>query len=274
MRKPMLAGAIVLAATGAGAAIVAAQEPVPTLTIAVAKSKATITGVEAVRSGPVRILIQAVGGGERFVGILEAKPGVTRAQVSKAVKQPGPPSDVEKVARIVAAGGAFKGRPYATTIPVRARDYYVVDFSRSPAVRGVFRPGSPAEQPAVAPQPDASISLRDFRITGDRVLPARGVVKIQNRGTQPHELLAFPLRKGASGKRALRYLRTDREKKLNALLAGPPNFLTLGSKKTTNRVEVRLKRGRYALVCFLPNARSKKGTGHNELGMERIASVR
>jgi hypothetical protein len=122
---------------------------------------------------------------------------------------------------------------------------------------------------ATAPAPDATVRMVDLRFTGDRVLPRRGVVRVQNRGGVPHIAIAFPLRRGVTSAQAGRAIRSDSERVFGQIVAGAPRTVqdALSGGDTANDQEIRFPRkGRYVVVCFLND--------HHRLGMYRVVSVR
>lgn len=271
MQVKVLAGVAALA-VGGGAAVALAQDAAPTIAITAGGGAAKIVGAEAVRSGPARLELSSGGRRERFLAIFEAKPGVTEDEFEGVAAQNGPPSSVESLGRIVAGGAAPPGKErYATTIPVRERDYYVVDLTgERPSVRGSFRPGA-GSSTAVKPRPDSRINMRDLRFTGNDTLPRKGIVQIANRGEQVHHIVAFRLRKGYSSERAVRLARQGKEFPVSA---PPQELVGAVSGGTVNSVEVNLKEGRWVLMCFMPDERSDQGTPHAAEGMVRLVKVR
>ncbi len=61
-----------------------------------------------------------------------------------------------------------------------------------------------------------------LRFRGDRVLPRRGVVRVQNGDGVPHFALAFPLRPGVTTKQFGRVLRSNSERAFGRISAGAP----------------------------------------------------
>jgi hypothetical protein len=84
-----------------------------------------------------------------------------------------------------------------------------------PAGPTTFRVTRPAaSNGATAPAPDATIRMVGLRFRGDRVLPRRGVVRVENDAGVPHMAVAFALRRGVGTARLGRALRSGSNRAL------------------------------------------------------------
>lgn len=121
---------------------------------------------------------------------------------------------------------------------------------------------------ATMPKTDDSIRLVDYGFEAARPLTAGNhILAVTNGGSQPHELVLARLHPGKS----VSDLTTWTEK-----MAGPPPGEFLGGVSPiapgkTNDLVVDLTPGRYALLCFLPDARD--GKPHFVHGMEREITI-
>ena len=97
------------------------------------------------------------------------------------------------------------------------------------------------------PHPDARISIRDDRFSAlPKTLPARGVIRIANRGERPRNTIAIRVRKGLPTAQAIKLVRDGRPQR-----AGTAHRLIgLVSGRARNYVEAELPRGRYVVVSF------------------------
>jgi hypothetical protein len=96
-------------------------------------------------------------------------------------------------------------------------------------------------------------------------------VKVTNEGKVMHHALAFPLAKGVKESALLRKIRDGKEPRKE--FAGPPSALVeIVSPKSTNDVEVTLRKGKYLFVCFLQD--KPKSKMHAQKGMQKIVTVK
>jgi hypothetical protein len=155
----------------------------------------------------------------------------------------------------------------AVTVDLRPSTTYVaaVIAGRRQALT-TFTTGGP--NGASAPRPDARIRMVDYGFRGPKTLPRSGRIRVENAGTTLHFAIAFPLRRGVTGRQVNRAFRGTNERALERVVAGEPvDVQGLISQGSTNDNEVSFGRpGRYAMVCFFSE--------HNRLGMYRVYRVR
>ena len=278
MFKPLVAATCALA-LGAGATVVFAQDPStpPTVTVGVGKSQVTLQGADGVKGGPTRfVFTNSDKVKETFGGIFALKSGTTvedfKRETARGLNHVWGMGSVEASAtlegasdqRVVTAdlqpGGSYIAFQAQSEDP---KKWVVTPFSVAGESNGAKRTA-----------PAATVSLDDFRFTGAKTLPRKGVVRFQNVGAAPHFAVAFPLKKGASVARAGRAIRANNEKAFGKFIGGAPSepqgLITPGA---VNDTEVSFaKAGRYLLVCFFST--SRKTTQHNQIGMYRAVTVK
>ena len=275
MNKNVIAVSCV-AALGAGATGIVgaanAQDATPTVTITASSKRATIAGADALKAGPTRLVINATRAGERGMIVFKVRDGVTREQLSRAVPRIEDPYDAERYGGYVASAFVAKGGSYTTTVNLPAAEYAVIDFSsRRAALRGFFTVGAEAGT-AVAPAPDVTVRMSDFRFSGPSTLPRNGVIQVTNDGKKLHHMLAFPLRKGINNRRFLRDVRRGADSVERAFAGEPTSIVEIVSPETENRVQTQLRPGKTLLVCFVQDAPRQKP--HSARGMAKIVTVR
>ncbi len=119
-----------------------------------------------------------------------------------------------------------------------------------------------AAAPAAAPAGDVTMTLDDYRFTLSQPLAAgRQLIEVRNAGGQSHEVELVKL---APGKNAMDFLAWVEKP------VGPPAGFAIGGVSPLARggvswFDVNLEPARYALVCFLPDA--KDGKPHFVHGM-------
>ena len=134
--------------------------------------------------------------------------------------------------------------------------------------RGLTTFSTGAASGATAAAPNATVRMVGPRLRGARTLSRRGTVRVTNEDGVPHFAVAFPLRRGVTGARLGRALRSSDDRALGQIVTGAYSLQgVLSGGRTANDNEVRFPRaGRYGLVCFVGE--------HHVLGMYRIVTVR
>lgn len=175
---------------------------------------------------------------------------------------------------VVPAGGpnaAMPGASSSSFVDLQP-GYYVMlcnipDAKGTPHYKlGMIRPlrvGPAAEPAAQAPPADGSIKAEDFAFGVESTMAAGDhVLSFVNDGQQPHEATLFKLNEGATAK--------DVAAAFAPGASGPPPAVAVGgvvalAPKAEQSFPVTLTPGRYALLCFLPDAAT--GKPHVQLGM-------
>lgn len=121
----------------------------------------------------------------------------------------------------------------------------------------------PSTTKRALPRGDTTITLTDYAFTLSKPLtPGRHTVRIVNRGTQPHEAVFVRLAAGKSGEDMARWV-------IGGMHGPPPGLPFAGVSPMApgqkNLAVVNLTAGRYALLCFMPDARD--GRLHAAHGM-------
>lgn len=264
------AGLAATALAGAGAVVVTAQESAPTVALTVTPSRMTVSGADALRPGLVRLAVESPGRRARDFTVFELKEGVTSEDARRRLRTLRSGDAAERYGKLVAGGAVARGASYATTFEAKAGTYLVLDTTQQPAVRAEFTVGG-EQGTAVAPEPDRTVSLREYRFSMAATLPRRGVVRFANRGDELHFALALRLKRGTSTSSVVRRLRAGEEDIAGLGAATEP--LGLVSGDTVNDVEVLFQPGRYVLVCFYGD-RESQNRPHSTLGMARGFQVR
>ena len=137
-------------------------------------------------------------------------------------------------------------------------------------VAGCTEPDA-AKPPAGPPAPvaDAELKLVDYGFDFQPALTAgRHVVRVENAAQQPHEVFIARLEPGRSAPELLDWIMKQQ---------GPPPAVPMGGTTVlapgvVNYLTLDLAPGRYALYCFVPDARD--GKEHVAHGMIREIEVR
>jgi hypothetical protein len=266
----MAAGVAAASLAGTGAVVVGAQEPAPTVAVTVTPSKMTVSGAEALQPGPLRVAVESPGRRARDFTVFEVEEGVDLDDARQRLRGLRSADAAERYGRLVAGGAVARGASYSTTFEAKEGTYLLVDTTQQPAVRAEFTVGG-EQGTAVAPEPDRTVGLREYRFDMPATLPRRGVVRFANRGEELHFALALRLKRGTSTSSVVRQLRQGKDDIAGLGQATEP--LGLVSGDTVNDVEVRFQPGRYVLVCFYGD-RESQNRPHSALGMARGFRVR
>jgi hypothetical protein len=256
----------------AAAAAVLAQQRTPTVTITASETSLNVGVTGQLAAGPTRFEVVKTGGDELEVSIGALRPGVTREQLTAALRGRNPEAALELVYLDGGATVSRGERRRAVTFNLRPNAAYVVINSAGDRPSdweiAEFTVGGQSNG-ATVPRADASVRMVDLRFRGATTLPFRGVVRFANAGWAPHFAVTGPLRPGASTRAVGRALRRNDERRLGRLVdfdsaVVPQATITRGA---VDYNEVRFpRRGRYVMVCFFEN--------HNAQGMYRFVRVR
>lgn len=201
--------------------------------------------------------------------LIKLENGKTVDDFKQAIQKQGPPA-----AWMVMAGGPNPPRPGGTTEETQlleAGNYVLVCFVPGPdgvphIAKGMIRPMTvtPATnaQSATMPVPDVTVKLVDYGFEPSKPLTAgKHIIRIENDGSQAHELLLVRLAPGKSVENLAAWV----EK-----MAGPPPAEPLGGIASIHPggygfITADLTPGDYGFLCFIPDA--KDGKPHVAHGM-------
>jgi hypothetical protein len=199
--------------------------------------------------------------------------GKTSQDLAAALKNPGPPP-----AWAAFVGGANAPDPKSeatTTVDLKAGNYAVlclVDLGDHIPhfAKGMVHPltVTASTTPSTEPTNDASIALGDYTFTFDHPLTAgKHMVKVTNKGPQPHEVELVRFADGKSMKDLGAWIQK---------MDGPPPASAIGGVPaimpgSASYVSLDLAPGNYAVICFIPDM--KDGKAHLEHGMVKEFKV-
>jgi hypothetical protein len=121
---------------------------------------------------------------------------------------------------------------------------------------------------ASAPVIDVSLVLDDYKFEfSGPLLAGERTIKVENRAAQPHEIFIAKLADGATAEQFLLAIEKMDPKAPGVAYGGT----TLMQHGAINYMTARLTPGKYALFCFVPDA--KDGKPHVAHGMIREITV-
>ena len=244
------------------------------------------TALTSVKAGPVKVALTNKGTQEHQATLIKLRAGADLGAIGAAAASD--PTGRSAFKLFDAAGGPNAVEPGTTVTSTQVLsqgNYLMVCFIPDPA-DGTPHASKGMVQPfKVEPNPDikdlASVKLGDdntakaglaeYAFNVPDTVAGKATVKVENTGEQAHELSIY---KVADGKTL-----DDVKAFFGGPPAGPPPFTSAGGVSalapgTEITVDVDLKPGTYALVCFLPDT-AATGTGqpHFQLGMIKQVKV-
>jgi hypothetical protein len=224
---------------------------------------------DQVPSGMMTVHLVDNGSELHHVAFVKLNEGKTVADVEQAMKTQGP---MPKWA--VDHGGVNPPHPgggmTSTTQMLEPGNYALICFIPSADgmphfAKGMVRPltvTASTDPSAPAPEADIVMTLNDYSFTTSKPITAgKHTIKIENSGTQSHELLLARL---APGKKA-EDVPVWAEKPVGPPPAEPIGGVPAIPNGTTAFITANFTPGDYAFVCFLPDA--KDGKPHFTHGM-------
>lgn len=271
---------VIVVAGAVSATIAVAQQPVPTVAVTASSTTVAVGASAALPAGPTRFEVARQGNKDVAVYFLLLNAGVSVQDLQAGLRRDdrnGGESTLGLVSIQASASVSGSEPRRGVTFTLKPGLTYVVlseadeeNTGNRPRQRGLTTfTVSGESNGASARAPEATVRMVGLRFRGDRVLPRRGVVRVENQDGVPHFAIAFPLRARVTSRQFGRALQGNSERAFGRVVAGAPYGVqgVLSGGNTSNDQEVRFTRaGRYGLVCFIGE--------HNRLGMYRVVTVR
>ena len=252
--------------------VVAAAEPHQMTVIA---TDYKFDAPDQVPSGMMTVKLIDNGSEMHHVAFIKLNDGKTMADVEQAMKTQGP-----MPAWAVDHGGVNPPRPgggtASATQMLEPGNYALLCFVPSPDgtphfAKGMVRPltvTASTDASAPAPAADIVMTLSDYTCTTSKPITAgTHTIRIENNGTQSHELMLARL---APGKKAADVPKWA-EKPVGPPPAEPIGGVPAIAKGTSAFITADFTPGDYAFVCFIPDA--KDGKPHFLHGMVQQVHV-
>lgn len=269
-----LPAALLIAA--AVAAAPAPRHPAPPPLVTVVATDYRLAIPDTLSAGATRFRLVDAGHEAHHLVLVRLGAGKTAPDLAAALRAPGPPP----------RWATFAGGPNAvapgdtslvTTVRLTPGRYAALCIIPSPdgvphVAKGMISDvvvTKRASAASVVTRPTATLTLFDYGFrTTPPIRATTHAVRVRNAGTQPHEVVIARL---AAGKSAADFAQWAER------MQGPPPGRFLGGVSpiapgASNDLALDLPAGRYALLCFVPDA--KDGKPHVAHGMVREIVVR
>ncbi|MFI4985082.1 MAG: hypothetical protein ACHQAV_03730 [Solirubrobacterales bacterium] len=269
----LAASALLAFAAGTIAVGSAQAATLPTLSIAINSSSATVSG--PLESGGVNVAVTDTGVKEAGVIVFLLKPGVSVAEVEafqREKKGKGDPNRTAKFGSLVFDSEANPGPASELQSELQPGHYIVlVGEGEKPVKLRTNFTVTAAKSPVALPAPQAKIRSIEFGFRGPTTLHDGELVGFEDEGFLVHMDVAFPVKSTKVAQQVVKMLLTGKEKGLEKLIAGPPvTFTGPVSHGAYQQETITAKPGVYVEACFM---NTQDGREHTRLGMERIIKI-
>jgi len=244
----------------------------PTVSIAVSKSAATISG--ALESGGVNVVSTGTGTKEASVILFLLKPDVSVAEAEAFIKEKkikNNPNNTGKLGSIVfdAEAAAGKGTEAQTYFQPGHYLLLIGEGEGEANLRTTFTVTA-SKAPVALPAPQATIRSIEFGFRGPSTLHDGELVRYENEGFLVHMDLIAPVKSHKAAKKVVKDLLSGHEKGIEKLIIGQPFGAGPLSHEAFQQETITAKPGWYVQVCFM---QTQDGRVHTRLGMERIIKI-
>ena len=226
-------------------------------------------GPDSIPAGWTTVRIVNKGKDSHHIQLIKLAPGKTEKDFRVALKESeiGLPSWAENAG---GPNGVAPGGEASATVPLEPGAYVLIcvipnqfgiphvalNMIKSLTVTANVAP------PAVEPKADLTLTESDFAFALSKPISSgKQIIKVVNRGTQPHEVVAVRLTPGASIKDFANALSPDVSDPPPGTLVGGITGLEKGKR---GFFVINFTPGRYGFICFFPDA---KGAPHFAQGM-------
>jgi uncharacterized cupredoxin-like copper-binding protein len=259
-------------ACGLAAAGSAHASTLPTVSIAITKTSATVSG--ALESGGVNVVSTDTGVKEGNIVVFLLKPDVSVAEAeafTKEKKVKNDPNNTAKLGSIVFDAEAAAGQKSEVQTNFQPGHYLVLvgEGEGEAKLRTNFTVTA-SKAPAALPTPQATIRSIEFGFRGPSTLHDGEIVRFENEGFLVHMDLIAPVKSHKAAKQVVKDLLSGKEKGIEKLIIGPPFGAGPLSHEAFQQMTITAKPGWYVQVCFM---QTQDGRDHTRLGMERIIRI-
>ncbi len=271
----LLGSAAVALLASAVCALGASATTLPTMSIAVTPTSATITGTPST-AGAINVVVSDKGLKEGTAILFRLNPGKTVAEVEQFLKEKKAekdPNTTVELGSIVFDAEAESGVTNEAQTDLKPATYVVLvgGDHGEPALRETFTVAAGGAAALALPAPQATERTIEFGFKGPKTLHDGELVNFENEGFVVHMDIAFPVKNMKTANKAVKLLKAGNERAVGKLIAGPPvGFYGPLSHGGAMQETITAKPGIYVQVCFME---TQDGRSHASLGMERIIKI-
>jgi hypothetical protein len=245
-----------------------AASSLPTLTLSVTKNTVTVGGSKV--SGAVNVLSTVTGEQSDSPALVLLKPGVTLAELGKAVSSigNGPLDAIDPYATIVFDGYTNRGTPTTDDVVLEPGTYVAVNNGNGFTPFTVTRAASPAS----LPKPGGTVTAIDFAFRGASTLRDGELVRFENDGYLIHMVLFARVKSVADAKKAETLLLAGKAKEATSKYVTGPQGMFAGplSHGAMQQQVISQPPGVYVIACAM---NAEDGRDHYQLGMFRTIRI-
>ncbi len=244
----------------------------PAHALAIAAADFAFAAPDTVPAGWTRITLTNNGPSLHHVQLVRLDDGHTLADLHQAMTSAGPPP-----AWAVFVGGPNAAVPGASAVgdvDLKPGNYAIIcvipdSTGRPHVMSGMARPLTVVSGPETAePTADATVKLVDYGFEESAPLTAgHHVIRVENAGQQPHELVMVQLAPGKTAQDVATYVEGNMQGDPPGKPIGGVTGIVPGD---ASYFEVDLTPGDYAYLCFFPGPDGKPHVAH---GMIRQFTV-
>lgn len=271
----------ILGAPGSSAPATAGLPPdpdgLPTLTVVATEKdgRFQFDAADVVPAGPLGLELDNQGTQPHDVAVLRANPNVSRQQLAELLSGPAPEA-VTAIAQFLGGSAAIAPNTKQTVaLTLDPGDYFLASLYRGPdgrigAAGGLYRsltvvPDAPNAKGPASPESAGTVSITDDMVTLPPGFGLAGWYKVQDDGTQPHELTIVKLNDGVTADQLKAWLvATESGPSLQQapfVLVGGSGALSPGN---SDLIRVELGPGNYVAYCTMPNLAANSSPSYNQ----------
>jgi hypothetical protein len=262
-----------LAVAGGLAAVGSAQATtLPTVSVAITPSSATVSG--ALESGGVNVVSTDTGVKEANIIVFLLKPDVSVAEAEAFIKEKkvkNDPNNTAKLGSIVFDAEAAAGKKGEVQTYFQPGHYLLlVGAGEGEAKLRTTFTVTASKAPVALPTPQATIRSIEFGFRGPSTLHDGELVRFENEGFLVHMDVIAPVKSHKAAKQVVKDLLAGKEKGIEKLIIGAPFGAGPLSHEAFQQMTITAKPGWYVQVCFMETQDKRD---HARLGMERIIKI-
>jgi hypothetical protein len=247
-----------------------AETPAASATLRINSTPSGALGIDgSLRAGVTRIILNNVGRRPASAQLIRVEGEHSRQEFEKAFAGAGQGKPIPDWLHAEGGPGTTEpGDSTSVTQELPAGTYYAVNDEPDEPAFSSFEVSADGEGGEL-PETDATITAREYSFEAEGLTAGKNTILFENAGKEPHHVIALPMQQGATVADVRRFLTTEKGRPPVDFEQGAFTSVTGGGKDMA--VELELKKGRYALVCFISDRAG--GPPHVAKGMVSATEV-